>query len=106
MHLYLEASVFDNIWPYLSREDGIMKIWKVSSLSRGNGYRMKLFIIFQLRLKCFVIELILVLSIFGIYSVQQNRQRIIDGLGLIRLFFWFPERCFWASSVVRVVSVQ
>ena len=33
-------------------------------------------------------------------------QRIIDGLGLIRLFFWFPERWFWASSVVHVVSVQ
>ena len=33
-------------------------------------------------------------------------KRIIDGLGLIRLFFWFPERCFWASSVVHVVSVQ
>ena len=32
--------------------------------------------------------------------------RIIDGLGLIRLFFLFPERCFWASSVVHVVSVQ
>ena len=32
--------------------------------------------------------------------------RIIDGLGLIRLFFWFPERCFWASSLVHVVSVQ
>ena len=33
-------------------------------------------------------------------------QRIIDGLGLIRLFFWFPECCFWAYSVVHVVSVQ
>ena len=33
-------------------------------------------------------------------------QRIIDGLGLIRLFFWFPERCFLASSVVHVVSAQ
>ena len=33
-------------------------------------------------------------------------QRIIDGLGLIRIFFLFPERCFWASSVVHVVSVQ
>ena len=33
-------------------------------------------------------------------------KRIIDGLGLIRLFFWFPERCFWASSVLHVVSVQ
>ena len=33
-------------------------------------------------------------------------KRIIDGLGLIRLFFWFPERCFCASSVVHVVSVQ
>ena len=33
-------------------------------------------------------------------------KRSIDGLGLIRLFFWFTERCFWASSVVHVVSVQ
>ena len=42
-------------------------------------------------------------------QVKKNRkmvQRIIDGLGLIRLFFWFPERCFLASSVVHVVSVQ
>ena len=35
-----------------------------------------------------------------------RKTRIIDGLGLIRLFFWFSERCFWASSVVHVVSVQ
>ena len=42
----------------------------------GHGYRMKLSIIFQLRLKYFVIELILVLNIFGIYSVQLNRQII------------------------------
>ena len=33
-------------------------------------------------------------------------KRIIDGLGLIRLFFWSPERCFWASSVVHIVPVQ
>ena len=33
-------------------------------------------------------------------------ERIIDGLGLIRLFFWSPERCIWASSVVHVVSVK
>ena len=33
-------------------------------------------------------------------------ERTIDGLGLKRLFFWFPERCFWASSVVHVVSVE
>ena len=32
--------------------------------------------------------------------------KIIDGLGLIRLFFWFQERCFWASAVVHVVLVQ
>ena len=38
--------------------------------------------------------------------LQSNSLRIIDGLGLIRLFFWFTERCFWASSVVYVVSVQ
>ena len=55
---------------------------------------------------------------FGFNSIQKinfskqnpfkyiRKQRIIDGLGLIRLFFWFPERCFWASSVVHVVSVQ
>ena len=27
---------------------------------------------------------------------------IIDGLGILRLFFWFLERCFWASVVVHV----
>ena len=40
------------------------------------------------------------------WNPQQKCKRIIDGLGLIRLFFWFPERCFRASSVVHVVSVQ
>ena len=25
-------------------------------------------------------------------------ERIIDCLGLISLFFWFPERCLWASA--------
>ena len=39
-------------------------------------------------------------------ELRLKRQRIIDGLGLVRLFFWFPERCFWALSVVHVVSVQ
>ena len=37
---------------------------------------------------------------------MRDTQRIIDGLGLIRLFFWFPKRCFWASGVVHVVSLQ
>ena len=27
-------------------------------------------------------------------------------LALYAYFFWFPERCFWASSMVHVVSVQ
>ena len=30
--------------------------------------------------------------------------KIIDGLGLIRLFFWYTERCFRASGVVYVVQ--
>ena len=50
------------------------------------------------------------IPIFGKYPSKifsgAKRQRIIDGLGLIRLFFRFPERCIWASSVVHVVSVQ
>ena len=40
----------------------------------------------------------------SIFWIKTMFQRIIDGLGLIRLFFWFPVRCFWASSVVHVVS--
>ena len=36
----------------------------------------------------------------------EKGKRIIDGLGLIRLFLWFSHRCFWAASVVHVVSVQ
>ena len=40
------------------------------------------------------------------HQIDWKLERIIDCLGLIRLFFWFPERCFWASSVVHVVSVQ
>ena len=39
-------------------------------------------------------------------SLLLTDKRIIDGLGLIRLFFRFPERCIWDSSVVHVVSVQ
>ena len=37
---------------------------------------------------------------------KRKSQRIIDGLGLIRLFFWFPELCFWATGVMHVVLVQ
>ena len=33
-------------------------------------------------------------------------QRIIDGLGLICLFFWFPEHCFRASGGVKGDGVK
>ena len=33
------------------------------------------------------------LSLF-LNSFNEFNKRIIDGLGLIRLFFWFQERCF------------
>ena len=40
------------------------------------------------------------------YLMNIRSERIIDGLGLIRLFFWFPERGHWASDAMHVVSVQ